>query len=111
MSDALPLHSPHEPHPWSDLTPDQVLERLVYELYTPVSALGNEVDRLSTGAFEDEDLLGLIDQIRESVNSLSRLVVTLKHYTSERPSETAPRPPETPPDRDASSTQQDTEHV
>lgn len=111
MSDALPLHSPHEPQSWSDLAPDQVLERLVYELYTPVSALGNEVDRLSTGAFEDEELLGLIDQIRESVNSLSRLVVTLKHYTSERRSEPVLRPPETPPDRDSSSTQQDSDHV
>jgi hypothetical protein len=110
MSDALSLHSPHEPPPWSDLTPDQVLERLVYDLYTPVSALGDEVDRLASGAFEDEELLGLIDQIRESVNSLSRLVVTLKHYTKERRSEPAPHPPETPPDRDSSSTQQDTDN-
>ena len=96
MSDALPLHSPHEPHPWSDLAPDEVLERLVYEIYTPVSALGNEVDRLSTGAFEDEELLGLIAQIREAVNSLSRVVVALKQYTSERRSDEVPRSSETP---------------
>jgi|GEM_PF-1315372 len=111
MSDALPLHSPHEPQSWNDLAPDQALERLVHELYPQVSALGDEVDRLSTGAFEDEELLGLIDQIREAVNGLSRLVVTLNQYTSERRSEPAARPPETPPDRDSSSTQQDTEHV
>ncbi|MFL5806117.1 MAG: hypothetical protein ACJ8CR_30835 [Roseiflexaceae bacterium] len=77
-------HAAHEPHPWVDLTPDQVLEKLVHELYAPVSALGSEVDRLASGAFEDDDLLGLLDQIRENVNMLGRLVVMLKRYTSER---------------------------
>jgi hypothetical protein len=66
------------------MTPDEVLEALVYELYTPVSALGQEVDRLSTGAFEDEELMRLLDQMREGVNHLSKLVVMLKRYTSER---------------------------
>jgi len=80
-------HAAHEPHPWLDLTPDEVLDRLVHELYTPVSALGSEVDRLASGAFEDDDLLLLLGQIRENVNALGRLVVTLKRYTSERHSE------------------------
>jgi hypothetical protein len=74
----------YEPHPWAELTPDQVLEKLVHEIYTPVSALGSEVDRLASGAFEDDDLLELIGQIRENVNALGRLVVSLKRYTSER---------------------------
>ena len=74
----------HEPHPWIDMAPDEVLQALVYELYAPVSALGKEVDRLSTGAFEDEDLIALIDQMREGVDHLSRLVVLLKRYTAER---------------------------
>jgi hypothetical protein len=74
----------HEPHPWADKTPDDVLQALVYELYTPVSALGNEIDRLSTGAFEDEDLMMLLDQMREGVNHLSKLVVLLKRYAAER---------------------------
>jgi hypothetical protein len=77
-------HAAHEPHPWIDLTPDQVLDKLVHELYAPVSALGSEVDRLASGSFEDDDLLGLLDQIRENVNALGRLVVMLKRYTSER---------------------------
>jgi len=74
----------HEPHPWADKTPDEVLHALVYELYAPVSALGSEVDRLSTGAFEDEELMALLEQMREGVNHLSRLVVLLKRYTAER---------------------------
>jgi hypothetical protein len=82
-------HAMHEPHPWLDLTPDEVLDRLVHDLYTPVSALGSEVDRLASGAFEDDDLLPLIDQIRENVNVLGRLVVTLKRYSVERHSDTA----------------------
>ena len=77
-------HAPHEQHPWADMAPDEVLEELVYELYTPVSALGDEVDRLSTGAFADDDLPALLDQLREGINQLSRLVVTLKRYTAER---------------------------
>jgi len=81
MSDS---NASHEPHPWADKTPDDVIRALVYELYTPVSALGEEMDRLSTGAFEDEDLTELLDQMRAGVNHLSRLVVLLKRYTAER---------------------------
>jgi hypothetical protein len=82
-------HATHEPHPWLDLTPDEVLDRLVHDLYTPVSALGSEVDRLASGAFEDDDLLILLGQIRENVNALGRLVVILKRYSVERHSDTA----------------------
>jgi hypothetical protein len=74
----------HEPHPWADKTPDDVLQALVYELYPPVSALGNEIDRLATGAFEDEELIALLGQMREGVDQLSRLVVLLKRYAAER---------------------------
>ena len=87
MSDS---NASHEPHPWADKTPDDVLRALVYELYTPVSALGEEMDRLSTGAFEDEDLTELLDQMREGVNHLSRLVVLLKRYAVERDAATQP---------------------
>ena len=78
-------HAPKEQHPWAENTPDEVLELLVRELYAPVSALGDEIDRLSTGAFEDDDLPELLERMREGVNHLSRLVVTLKRYTRERP--------------------------
>ena len=81
MSDS---NASHEPHPWADKTPDDVLRALVYELYTPVSALGDQIDRLSTGAFEDEELTALLDQMREGVDHLSRLVVLIKRYAAER---------------------------
>lgn len=93
MSDESSAHPAHEPHPWADLSPDQVLDLLVHEIYTPVSALGSEVDRLSTGAFEDDELLRLLGQIREAVDTLGRLVVALKRYTAERHDAA---PPETP---------------
>jgi hypothetical protein len=76
----------HDPHQWAGKTPDEVLETLVRELYAPVSALGDEIDRLSTGAFEDDDLPALLDQMREGVNQLSRVVVALKRYTADRQS-------------------------
>ena len=40
MSDS---NASHEPHPWADKTSDDVLRALVYELYAPVSALGEEI--------------------------------------------------------------------
>jgi hypothetical protein len=81
----------HEPHPWAEMTSDEVLDALVYELYGPVSALGGEVDRLSTGAFADDELGELLAQIRERVDDLSRLVVQLKRYNSEHRSSIGPR--------------------
>jgi hypothetical protein len=84
MPDAPPAQTPLEPHPWAEKTPDEVLDTLVYELYAPVSALGSELDRLASGAFEDDELLPLLHQMREALNTLSRLVVMLKRYTSER---------------------------
>jgi hypothetical protein len=84
MPDSQSQHASHEPHPWADKTPDEVLDALLYELYTPISALGDEVDRLSTGAFEDEELMTLLGQMREGVSHLSKLVVFLKRYTAER---------------------------
>ena len=50
----------------------------------PVSALGEEMNRLSTGAFEDEELTALLSQLRAGVDHLSRLVVLLKRYAAER---------------------------
>ena len=81
MPDGQP---PHEPHLWAELTPEQVLDALIYELYPPISALGDEIDRLTTGAFDDEELTLLLDQMQAGVNQLSRLVVALKRYTAER---------------------------
>lgn len=82
-------HVSHEANSWELKTPDEVLEMLVRELYAPVSALGDEIDRLATGAFEDDELPALLEQMREGVNHLSRLVVALKRYTADRHSGTA----------------------
>jgi hypothetical protein len=87
-------HPSHEPHLWADLTPEQVLDALVYELYPPISALGDEIDRLTTGAFDDEELSLLLEQMQAGVNQLSRLVVALKRYTAERRANSEPRGPE-----------------
>jgi hypothetical protein len=76
--------STNEPHLWDDKTPEEVLEALVYDLYPPVSALGDEIDRLLTGAFADEELTMLLEQLRAGVNQLSRIVVALKRYTAKR---------------------------
>jgi hypothetical protein len=74
----------NDPNLWSSLTPDQLLERLAYEIYGPVSSLGSEVDQLASGTFEDEEELNeLIEHMREHINALSRVVVALKRYQHE----------------------------
>jgi hypothetical protein len=73
----------HEPHPWAEMTPEEALDAVLRDLYAPVSALGAQVDRLSTGAFADEELGALLEQIRERVDDLGRVVVTLKRYRDE----------------------------
>lgn len=83
MSETQHQRTPKEPHPWADLSSDKVLDILAYELYGPISVLGNEVDRLSNGTFKDEELPELIEQLQESINQLSKIVVTLKRYTKE----------------------------
>ena len=83
-------NSTNEPHSWDDKTPEEVLEALVYELYPPVSALGDEIDRLTSGTFADEELITLLEQLRAGVNQLSRIVVALKRYTAERHAQADP---------------------
>jgi K+-sensing histidine kinase KdpD len=78
----LHTHS-HEPHPWAEMTPEEALDAVLHELYAPLSALGTQVDRLSTGAFADEELGELLEQIRGRVDDLGRVVVTLKRYRDE----------------------------
>ncbi|MFO7169037.1 MAG: hypothetical protein DIU80_013530 [Chloroflexota bacterium] len=80
---ASPHRASHEPHPWAEMTPEQVLDALVYELYGPISALGAQVNRLTTGAFEDDELGDMLAQLRERVDELSRVVVVLKRYNDE----------------------------
>ncbi|NOK59733.1 MAG: hypothetical protein GFH27_549285n257 [Chloroflexi bacterium AL-W] len=99
MAESQPQHTPKEPHPWADLPSDKVLDILAYELYGPISVIGNEVDRLSNGTFEDEELPELIEQLQESINQLSKIVVTLKRYTKADPDLTTNIiPPATPKD-------------
>ena len=70
----------HETQAWADLAPHDVLEALIYELYGPVSTIGTQLDRLTSGAFEDDELTGILRQMREATNSLGRTVVALKRY-------------------------------
>lgn len=70
----------HEAQAWADLAPRDVLEALIHELYGPVSTIGTQLDRLSSGAFEDDELTGILRQLREATNSLGRTVVALKRY-------------------------------
>jgi len=83
MSD---ISSRPDTHAWEHLPPDQVLVALVYELYTPVSLLNSDLQRLT----EDEDELTeeeaerIFEQMHSAVRQLSKTVYQLKRYTQER---------------------------
>lgn len=75
-----------DPPSWDQMTPDQVINVLVYELYNPVSILGNRLKRLT----EDDDPLteeeydAIFAQMDSAVRQLSRTVVHLKRYAQQR---------------------------
>jgi hypothetical protein len=87
MADATPPQhaQPHDPHPWMHLSPAQVIDMLVYELYGPVSALGGQFERIMAGDFDADDLPDVLAQISGRVDDLGRLVVLLKRYSEEQP--------------------------
>jgi hypothetical protein len=82
----MPEPQPHAIHDWDHLAPEQVLDRLVYELYNPVSLLGSQIRRLT----EDEDPLSeeeyeaIFEQMHNAVRELSKTVVHLKRYGEAR---------------------------
>ncbi len=84
--------SRHEAHDWEDLTPDQVLTSIVYELYSPVSLLGSKLNRLTgdEDPLTEEEYEAIFTQMQEAVDQLSKTVVNLKRYTKAR----LPDPPD-----------------
>ncbi|MDZ4718205.1 MAG: hypothetical protein SH847_07005 [Roseiflexaceae bacterium] len=84
MPDIPVPHGTPERHAWDELSAEQVLERLVYELYGPLSALGIDLDHLATGTFEDEELMELLTHMQARVSDLSRLVVAIKRYNAQK---------------------------
>ena len=79
----------HEAQQWEDLSPEQLLKTLLYEIYNPVSTLGSQLKRLTT----DEDLITedeyeqILGQMDSAVRQLSKTVVHLKRYTNDHPPE------------------------
>jgi hypothetical protein len=71
---------------WENLSPDEVLVALVRELYTPVSLLGADLNRLTgdTDALSEEEADQLFEQMQSAVRQLSMTVFHLKRYTQER---------------------------
>jgi hypothetical protein len=76
-------HPRPDTHDWERLSPEQVIDLLVYELYNPVSILGSQIKRL----VDDEDPLteeeydAIFEQMHNAVRELSKTVVHLKRYS------------------------------
>lgn len=81
----------HESHAWDQMTPQELVAWLPYELYGPVSMFGTQLDLLASGAFEDdEQLADIVQHLREASNHLSMLVVALKRYSAQLPAVAPP---------------------
>ena len=78
-------HQASDTHPWADLTTAQTLALLLRELYTPVSALGDQVSRLAADPLDERERTVIIGHMRARIDDLSRLVVLLKRYLDEQP--------------------------
>jgi hypothetical protein len=71
---------------WDKLSPEQVLEALVYELYHPVSTLGSQLKRLTgdDDPISEEEYEAIFAQMDSAVRQLSKTVVHLKRYNAEK---------------------------
>jgi hypothetical protein len=76
----------NDSHAWANLTPDQILNALAYELYNPVSLLGNQLKRLTDDEdpITEDDYEAIFEQMHAAVRQLSKTVVHLKLYTQDR---------------------------
>jgi hypothetical protein len=79
-------HPRPELQDWNNLAPDQVIEQIIQQLYSPVSILGSQLKRLT----EDDDSLSedeyeaIFTHMHNAVNQLSKTVVHLKRYSEEQ---------------------------
>ncbi|PMP86708.1 MAG: hypothetical protein C0183_03385 [Roseiflexus castenholzii] len=78
-------HQAPDSHPWAELTAPQTLSLLLHELYAPVSALGDQVSRLTDETLDDGERTEIIGHMRARIDDLSRLVVLLKRYLDDYP--------------------------
>lgn len=76
----------HEPQPWDQLSPEQLLEQLAHQLYGPVSMLGSQLKRLTDDddPISEEEYEAIFESMHNAVNQLSRTVVQLKRYSEEQ---------------------------
>ncbi|NNJ10439.1 hypothetical protein EKD04_008880 [Chloroflexales bacterium ZM16-3] len=72
-----------DPQQWDNLLPEQVIDTLIYEIYNPVSLLGNQLKRLTDDddPISEEDYEAIFEQMHQAVRQLSRTVVHLKRYS------------------------------
>ncbi|MCS6839736.1 MAG: hypothetical protein NZ699_04600 [Roseiflexus sp.] len=80
-------HHTSDSHPWAELTAPQMLSLVLRELYAPVSALGDQVNRLANETLDDGERSEIIGHMRARIDDLGRLVVLLKRYLDDYPTQ------------------------
>jgi hypothetical protein len=76
----------HDLQNWKALSPEQVIDLLIYELYSPVSLLGSQIKRLTEDddPLSEEEYEAIFEQMHQAVRQLSKTVVQLKRYSEDQ---------------------------
>lgn len=71
---------------WEHMAPREVLASLVYELYSPVSLLGSQLNRIVSedDPLTEEEYEAIFEQMQKAVHRLSKTVVNLRRYVQEQ---------------------------
>ncbi len=78
----------YESRNWETMTPPQVLEALIYDLYNPVSLIGSHLNRLTgdEDPLTEEEYEVIFEQMQVAVRHLSKVVVNLRRYLQDHES-------------------------
>lgn len=84
-----PLNPRHRPdsQQWDALSPEEVIDAAVYELYNPVSLLSSQLKRLTDDddPLTEEETEEIFAQLDSAIRQLSRTVVSLRRYAQRHP--------------------------
>lgn len=67
---------------WETMSPKQVLAALVHEIYTPVSLMSTQLNRITgdSDPLTEEEYEAIFEQMQQAVSRLSKTVVRLRKY-------------------------------
>lgn len=71
---------------WDAMSPKQVLAALVHDIYTPVSLISSQLNRITgdSDPLTEEEYEAIFEQMQQAISRLSKTVVRLRKYVQEQ---------------------------